>query len=83
MTNKEPYKISIGGIKLRLIKLQAHDQQVREIKAETIMKEGLANINEMLHILGLPYIFEIICVELIGQYHENPLAGYLGIEKTR
>ena len=37
----------------------------------------------MLHHQGLPYIPEIIRIELISRHHNDPLAGHFGIEKTR
>ena len=35
----------------------------------------------MLHYQGLPYVSEIIRTELISRHHDNPLAGYFGIQK--
>ena len=37
----------------------------------------------MLHYQGLLYVPEIIQTELISRYHDNPLVGHFGIEKTR
>ena len=37
----------------------------------------------MLHHQGLPYVPEIIQMELINRHHNNPLVGHFGIEKTR
>ena len=37
----------------------------------------------MLHHQGLPYVPEIIRIELISRHHNDPLTGYFGIEKTR
>ena len=39
--------------------------------------------DRILHHQGLPYICEIIKTELISRHHNDPLAGYFGIEKTR
>ena len=36
----------------------------------------------MLHYQGLPYVPEIIQIELISKHHDNLLVGYFGIEKT-
>ena len=36
----------------------------------------------MLHYQGLPYILEIIRIELISRHHDNPLVGHFGIKKT-
>ena len=37
----------------------------------------------MLHYKGLPYVLEIIQIELISRHHDDPLVGHFGIEKTR
>ncbi len=37
----------------------------------------------MLHHQGLPYVPEIVRTELISRHHDDPLAGYFGIDKTR
>ena len=36
----------------------------------------------MLHYQGLPYLPEIIKTEIISSYHNDPLVGHFGIEKT-
>ena len=37
----------------------------------------------MLHHQDLPYVPELIRIELISRHHDDPLAGHFGIEKTR
>ena len=37
----------------------------------------------MLHHQGLPFVPKAIQIELISRYHDNSLAGYFDIEKTR
>ena len=37
----------------------------------------------MLHYRGLSYVLEIIWRELMSRHHDDPLAGYFGIEKTQ
>ncbi len=37
----------------------------------------------MLHHQGQLYVSEIVKTELISRYHDNLLAGYFGIDKTR
>ena len=41
------------------------------------------DIDGVLHYQGLPYVPKIIRMELISRHHDNPLAGYFEIEKTR
>lgn len=78
---EEPYQVSIGSIKLRLLELQAEDKQAKNIRAEGL-KEGWENIEEVLHHQGLPYVPKIIRIELISRHHDNLLEGHVGIEKT-
>ena len=66
---------------LRLQELQAEDEQVRKTRAEH--SEGWDDINGVLDHQGLPYVLEIIRTELISKHHDNLLAGYFGIKKTR
>ena len=79
--NEGSYTISIGNMNLRWQELQAKDEQVRKTKAEH--SEGWDNIDGVLHHQGLPYVPEIIQTELISRHHNDPLAGYFGIKKTR
>ena len=79
---KSPYQASIGDMRLRLVELQAEDGQVRKIRAEKL-GGNWEDSDRILHHQGLPYVPEIIRTELISRYHDNPLAGHFGIEKTR
>ena len=69
-------------MRLRLVELQAEDGQVRKIRAEKL-GGNWEDSNRILHRQGLPYFPEIIKTELISRHHDNPLAGYFGIEKTQ
>ena len=73
-----PYVVT--GMRLRLYKLQAKDEQAQKTRAEH--SEGWDDIDGILHYQGLPYIPEIIWTELISRHHDNPLASHFGIEKT-
>ena len=75
---EKPYVV--GGLRLRLQKLQAKDKQAQKTKAK--YSEGWDNIDGVLHYQGLPYVSKIIRTELISRYHDNPLAGHFGIKKT-
>ena len=70
-------------MRLRLQELQDKDKQAQKLKAEQPVKDGWEDINSVLYHQGLLYIPEIIRTELISRYHDNPLAGYFGIDKTR
>ena len=82
LTNENPYKVSIGGMRLRLAELQESDAEAQRIRAEGL-KEGWEVVDEVLHHQGLPFVPEIIRTELISRHHDDPLAGHFGIEKTR
>ena len=82
---EEPYKASIGGMRLRLAELQESDAEAQKIRAEEL-KEGLdeyVDVDGVLHHQGLPFVPEIIRTELISRHHDDPLAGHFGIDKTR
>ena len=69
-------------MRLRLPDLQGNDNQVRKLRAAELLK-GWKDIEGVLQYRGLPYIPEIIWLELISQHHDDPLAGHFGIDKTR
>ena len=77
-----PYKASIGGMRLRLVELQAEDGQAQKIRAEKL-GGNWEDSDRILHHQGLPYVPEIIRTELISRHHDDPLAGYFGIKKTQ
>ena len=82
LADEQPYRASIGGMRLRLPELQAEDKVAREIR-EKGLKEGWEEIDGVLHREGLPYLPEIIRTEIISRHHDDPLAGHFGVEKTR
>ncbi len=47
------------------------------------LPEGSEDIEQVLHYQGLPYVPKVIHSELISRYHDDPLTGHFGIEKTR
>ena len=77
-----PYQASIGGMKLRLIELEAEDSQAWKIRAEKL-SENWEDSDRILYHQGLPYVSEIIRTEIISRHHDDLLASYFGIEKTR
>ena len=84
LASEDPYKASIGGMRLRLHELQAEDKQARKLRADQQLgQQGWDDIDGVLHHQGLPYVPEIIRTELISRHHDNPLAGHFGIKKTR
>ena len=56
--------------------------RAREIR-EKDLKKGWEEIDGVLHCEGLLYLPEIIWTEIISTHHDDLLAGYFGVEKTR
>ena len=81
LADKHLYKASIGGMRLRLSKLQESDPEARKFKAEGL--DGYEEVKVILHHQGLPFVPEAIQIKLISQHHDDPLAGHFGINKTR
>ena len=76
------YQASIGGMRLRLVELQAENDQARKIRAEKLGRNW-EDSDEILFHQSLPYISEIIKTELISRYYNDQLAGYFGIKKMQ
>ena len=81
LANKNPYKASIGGMRLRLLELQESDKESGKIRVEGL--DGYEEIDGVLYYQGLPFVPEIIQTELISWHHDNPLASHFGINKTK
>lgn len=83
LAHKGPYQASVGRMWLRLLTLQAEDQEARRI-GEQSQKDGWEEgIDGLLQHQGLPNVPEVIREELISRHHDDPLAGHFGIDKTR
>ena len=81
LTNEGPYKVSIGGMRLRLVELQESDEEARRIKAEGLNE--YEKLDRVLYYQGLPFVPEAIQTEIIIRHHNDPLAGHFGIDKTK
>ena len=83
LASESPYIASIGGMRLRLHKLQAEDEQAWKLRADQQLdQQGWKNIDGVLHHQGLPYVPEIIRAEVISRHHNDPLSSHFGIKKT-
>ena len=69
-------------MRLRLLELQDLDNKAQRIRAEE-MKNGYEKIDGILHHQGLPFILEAIRTKVMSWYHDVPVAGYFGIDKTK
>ena len=76
------YQVSIGAMRLRLSELQESDNEARKIRVKGL-KSDYEKVDGVLHYQGLPFVPEAIQTEFISRYHDDPLAGYFGIDKTR
>ena len=76
------YRVSIGTMRLRFSELQESDKKARKIRAERL-KSDYEEVDRVLHHQGLPFVPEAIRTELISRHHDDPLARYFGIDKTR
>ena len=81
LTNEGPYKVSIGGMRLRLAELQESDEEARRIRAEGL--NGYEELDGVLYHQGLPFVPEAIRTEIISRHHDDSLAGHFGIDKTK
>ncbi len=67
---------------MRLPELQDDDKDAMKLKSDGL-SEGWKDIKQVLHYQGFLYVPKVIRSELISRHYNNPLAGPLGIEKTR
>ncbi len=82
LADKGFYIASIEGMRLRLPKLQDDDKQAMKLRSEGL-PESWEDIKQVLYYQGLLYVLKIIHSDLINRHHDNFLAGYFGIKKTR
>ena len=83
LADKNSYKVSIDGLRLRLSDLQESDPKVQELKSKEKLPDGWEDINGVLHHQELLFVLEVIQTKLISQYHKDPLVGYFSINKTK
>ena len=83
LADENPYKASIGGMRLRLSELQESDPEAQELKSKEQLPDGGEDINGVLHHQKLAFVPEVIYTELISQYYDDPLSGHFGIDKTK
>ena len=76
------YRVSINAMRLRLLELQKSDNEAQKIRAEKL-KDDYEEIDRVLHYQGLLFVPEAIRTDLINRYHNDPLAGHFGVNKTR
>ena len=77
------YKASIGGMSLRLSELQESDPETQELRSKKQLPDSWEDINGILHHQELPFVPEIIWIELINQQNDNHLRGQFGINRIK
>lgn len=82
LAHESPYTTSIRGMRIRLFGFQNDNKEVEKLRSKKIL-EGWENMKKVFYYQGLPYVPEIISLELISRHHNNFLRGPFGIEKTR
>ena len=70
-------------MRLILSELQGGDLETQKFRGAEFVAKRWEDINGVLHHQGLPYIPEIIYLELISRHHDKPLMGNFGIDKTQ
>ena len=68
-------------MRLRLAELQESDEEARRIRAEGLNR--YEELDGVLYHQGLPFVPEAIRTEIISRHHDDLLAGYFGIDKTK
>ena len=82
-TDENFYMASIGRMSLRLVELQDLDKKAQKLRATKELWEGWTDIDGVLHHKGLLVVPEVIRTKFISQRHDDPLASYFCINKTR
>ena len=68
---------------LRLSELQENDEEAKLLRGSADLPEGWEDVEGVFEYRGLPYLPETIRSEVISCHHNDPLAGYFVIDKTR
>ena len=83
LIDKNLYKASIGGMRLKLSKLQESDPEAQEPKSKEYLLDGWKDIDGVLYHQGLLFVPKAIRTEIISRQHDDPLVEYFGINKTK
>ena len=70
-------------MQLRLQEFQDENNQAWKIRTKQPGNADWNDVDGVLHYQGLFHIPEMIQTELISRHHDDPLAGYFDIKKTR
>ena len=70
-------------MRLRLSELQEKNEEKKRLRGSEGLPEDWEDVEGVLQYRGLPYVPEMIRLEVISRHHDDPLAGHFGIDKTR
>ena len=82
LNDKDLYKISISGMRIKLLELQKSDEKTPKIMSKRL-KNDYEEVDWVFYHQKLLFVLEVIRTELISQHYDNPLAWYFGINKTK
>ena len=83
LANKHLYWASIGEMRLRLPELQKLVKEVWSIRAKGELQDGYQEIDRVVRYQRLLFVPKVVQTKIISQYHDNPLAGYFDVDKTK
>ena len=70
-------------MRLRFSELQENEEEAKLVRGGAGLPESWEDVKGVLQYQGLPYVPEIIRSEVISRHHNDSLARYFGIDKTR
>ena len=70
-------------MQLQLQELQETDSKAQELRQQGLCDGPYQDIDGVLHYQGFFFVLKVIWIELISRHHDDLLAGYFGIKKTR
>lgn len=80
LTNESLYNASISSMRLKLQKLEEIDADPQKLRQHP---EGYKEINRVFHYQSLSFVPEPIKIKIINCHHNDFLAGYFSIKRTR
>ena len=82
LAGKDFYTASIGGMRMRLPKLQDDNKEIKILRSKRL-SESWKDIEQVLYFQKFSYVSKVIRSELISRHYNNLFASYFGIEKTQ
>ncbi len=83
LAHKGPYTANIRAMRMRLSELEDDNKKAKKKLRSKGLPKVWEDLKEVFHYEDLLFVPKVICLELISKHHNNLLAGYFDIEKTR